>query len=261
VADTRRIAVLIAGAAVLLAGCRVDARVNVNLQDNGTGTVSSTVTFDADAVQQMGGPLGLAQAATRFEDLRRAGWVVSPITTAANGSSTITMSHSFAGEADLSTRLADLVGAEGMLRDPTITNSHGWLSSTQGLTLVVDMRAPSAGIVSDAALAAKLRAAGIDPVALDARLSKELKGALHLTVAARLPNGDTRTFTAANGTLTTANLTEHAKDWDRIVKVGLALTLALLAGSFALAASMSARRDRRRRRARLRPEPERVPLM
>ncbi len=260
-AEARRILGLVAMGAVLLAGCRVDAKVDVKLQGNGTGTVVTKITLDADAVQHLGGPTALAQIASRFDDMRTAGWVVSPITPGSDGGSAITLSHPFASEADLATRLADLVGTNGVLRDPHIEQSRGWFSSTQGLTIVVDMRAPSAGIASDAALAARLRAAGIDPVARDARLTKELRGALHLTIALRLPNGHTRTFTATNGTLVTADLTNHSTDWDRMVKLGIALALVLLAGAFGLAAAMSARRERRRRDQRLRPEPERVPLM
>ena len=246
---------------MLLAGCRVDTSVNVTLHDNGTGTIRTKVTLDADAVQHLGGPTAVAQAASRFDDMRASGWVVSPITPGTNGSLVITLAHPFAGQADLAQQLTDLVGQNGVLRDPQIERSRGWFSSTQGLTIVVDTRAPSAGITSDAALMARLRAAGIDPVALDARLTKELRAALHLTVAVKLPNGHTRTFTATNGTLVTADLTDHRTDFDRMVKLGIALALALLAGSFFLAAAVSARRERRRRHQRLAPEPERVPLM
>ena len=60
----------------LLAGCRVDTRVDITVRDDGSGTVRSTVTVDADAVKQMGGATALVQSIP-LGDLRRAGWAIS----------------------------------------------------------------------------------------------------------------------------------------------------------------------------------------
>ena len=245
---------------MLLAGCRVDATVDVALRSNGSGTLTSTLTFDADAVRQLGGATYLPRSVP-LDGLVAAGWTVGSFTTAPNGSIQLTVTHRFSDTADLTRRLADLAGVHGVLRDPRITHSRGLFSSTDGLSLVVDMRAPSPGITSDAALAARLRAAGIDPVALQANLANRLKTSLHLSVVVHLPNGQSRTYAATNGTLTTATLSRRATDWNRVVKLGIAFVLMLLAATFALAAAMSARRERRRRRERVLPEPERVPLM
>jgi hypothetical protein len=53
-------------------------------------------------------------------------------------------------------------------------------------------------------------------------------------------------------------------NWDRVIEVGIAVVLLVLAGFFALAASASARRARRRTAERdeaLRVDRDRVPLM
>ncbi len=255
---------LVAIAAVLLAGCRVDARVDVTLANDGSGTVRTTLKFDRDAIQRLGG-LDAAAKQVPLADLRAAGWKVSRWTGGARSTATLTLTHDFRDQADLARRLADLVGPKGLLRDPRITRARDWFSSSDGLSLVVDLRTPKSGIGSDADLKARLLVAGLDPATLDAQLSAELRSALHLTVVVRLPDGTKRTYDATNGTVSTVSASHSKTDYDRMVKLGIAVVLAVLAGLFLLAASASARRQRRRRKARVRAEllldRDRAPLM
>jgi hypothetical protein len=258
VAHIRVWAGLVLLAVVLLAGCRVDARLDVSLKGDGSGVLRSTLTLDADAMAQLGGPQSAAKQ-IRLSDLQAAGWTVSGWNHDA-----ITFAHDFHGQSELAQRLADLVGPHGVLRDPHITRERGWLDSSDAVSMVVDMRAPATGIGSDADLKARLRAAGVDPAVLDAQLTSQLRSALHLTVVVHLPDGQTRTFQATNGTVTTVTAAHSHRDWDRIVKIGIAAALALLGALFLLAASVSARRNRRRRAQRVRStriEHERAPLM
>ena len=97
-------------------------------------------------------------------------------------------------------RIADLVGTKGILRDPKLERERGWFSSHDALSIVVDLRAPSTGIGSDADLRFRLTQAGVDPAALDA--------AAHAAVARRAarvgrraPAGrqHTRTYDAHDG--------------------------------------------------------------
>ncbi len=258
-----RVWVLVVVAAVLLAGCHVDTHVDVTLNPDGSGTLSTTVTLDADALQQLGG-LTAASKQVPLDDLRAAGWQISQWTPSGNGGATITFTHTFSDQADLAARLADLVGANGILRSPSIARSRGWLHSNDSLSMVVDLRAPSTGIGSDADLQARLRAAGVDPAAIDKNLTAELRSALHVSVALHLPNGQTRTYEVPSGTTTTVHASESTTNWDRAVEVAIAVVLLVLAGLFALAASASARRARRRSTQRSearRVEQERAPLM
>jgi dipeptidyl aminopeptidase/acylaminoacyl peptidase len=69
---------------------------------------------------------------------------------------------------------------------------------------------------------------------------------------------------AATGKVTTAHVSQSKTNYDSVVKLGLALVLALIAGMFLLAASIGARRERRRREERSprqRVATERAPLM
>lgn len=245
-------------AVVVLAGCRVDARVDITMHGDGTGVLRASVTLDADALDQIGGERAAAQQ-IRLGDLQAAGWQFSAL-----DHGTITFTHPFRGQTELAQRLSDLVGPGGVLRDPRITRERGWFSANDSVSLVVDMRAPQTGIGSDADLRARLKAAGLDPASLNAQMASDLRAALHVSVVVHLPDGETRTFDATNGTVTTIQAAHAHRDWDRIVKVGIAIALVLLGMMFFLAASVSARRNRRRRAQRVRTmriEHERAPLM
>jgi hypothetical protein len=222
---------------------------------DGSGDVQSAVTLDGPAVRQLGGYAATIRQVP-LADLRAGGWTVSPWKQGSDGSASISFSHPFVDQADLARRLADLVGPNGALRDPVIT-------SRDALSLVVDLRDPSTGIGSDADLQARLRAAGIDPKAIDASLRAQLRGMLHLTVVIRTPDGHRHTVAATSGSAVTFRAVQSRTDYDRMSKLGIAAALALLAGLFLLAAGASARREKRRRTARVRLgiEHERVPLM
>jgi len=255
---------LVAIAAMLLAGCRVDARVDVTLANDGSGTIRTTLNFDADAMQRLGGVKG-ASRQVPLAALRTAGWKVSRWTPAARSGATLTFTHTFHDQADLARRLADLVGPQGPLRDPRISRERGWFSERDALSIVVDLREPTSGIGSDADLKARLKLAGLDPASLDAKLTNELRSSVHLTVNVRLPDGTKRSYDATTGTLATVSASNASTNYDRVVKLGIAVALVLLAGMFLLAASASARRQRRRRAARVTAqlllEKDRAPLM
>jgi hypothetical protein len=249
-------------ALLLLAACRVDTRVDVTVNADGSGTVHTTLTFDDEAMARLGGVAGATQQVP-VADLQRAGWNVSGWVRTANGTS-VTLSHPFHGQADLSARLADLVGPGGMLRDPRLTHERGWFRSHDDLSMVVDLRSPQTGIGSDADLRARMRAAGLDPATLDAQLTSQLRDALHLTVVLHLPNGQTRSYDASSGSVATVKASESHTDYDGIVQVGIAIALVVLAGLLLLAATVGARRNRRRNAQRVRTphvEQERAPLM
>lgn len=253
----------VAATATVLAGCRVDARLDVTVRSDGTGALRATVALDADALRRLGG-LDAAARQVRLDDLRGAGWEVSRWQPAPGGGAEIAFAHSFGDEADLAGRLAELVGPGGILREPRLERARGWFGTRDGFSVVVDLREPTTGLGRDADLANRLRFAGVDPVALDARLRAELRDALRVKVVVRLPGGVTRTYDAAPGTAGTVNVSRRATDWDRIVRVGIGGVLALLAVAFAAAASADARRERRRRARRARArgaDAERVPLM
>jgi hypothetical protein len=245
----RRVWVLVAvalAAAVLLAGCRVDSTVDVTVKRDGSGDVKTTIALDADALARAGG-LAAASKQIPLADLRAAGWTVGPWASDGKGGASITIQSSFANASELATRLQQLSGTSGIVRDPHVTRDRSWFTSKDGVSMVVDLRNPRMGIASDAELAAKLKSAGLDPAALDAQFSRELGAALHVTVNVHLPGGHTRTINAASGKLGTVAVSDSTTNFDAIVKVAIALLLLVLVGLLFLAASVGKRRDRQRR--------------
>ena len=247
---------------VVLAGCNVNAKFDITMRADGTGTLRTTITADADAVQRMGGATALAKTVP-LSDLRAAGWVITPWKTGVAGAQSVTLTHAFAGQADLANRVVDLVGSHGILQKPALAHQHGWFSSHDSMSVVVDVRAPAFDIVHDTELAGRLRSAGVDPNVLQLQIAQQMKSALHVSVVMRLPNGTTRSYDAPTGTVKTVAVTRGGTDWDHVVKFGIGLALAVLAALFFLAAGIGARRNRRRAAQRVYAEPraERTPLM
>jgi hypothetical protein len=245
----------------VLAGCNVNTRVDVVLHDDGSGLLRTTVTLDADALARVGTTAAAAPAVV-VDDFRAAGWNVSHWVQSGDGSQTISVSHSFADREELAQRVGELAGPKGILRDPALSRHRGWFSSRNALSVVVDMRSPSIGVTSDAALAARLRSAGVDPATLESQLDSQLRGALHLTVSLHLPGGHTTTYVAQDGQVRTVGVSSGGTDWDHVVKFGLGIALALVAAMFFLAAGVGASRNRRRvmQRFEARPPRDRAPL-
>jgi hypothetical protein len=233
------------------------------MRGDGSGVLRTTLTLDADAVNQIGGQKA-ATSQLPLAQLHDAGWTVDPWRATPEGGGTVRFTTAFDDQKELAQRLQDLVGPQGLLRDPRITRSRELFSSKDGLSLVVDMRAPATGIGSDADLKARLKAAGIDTAALDAQFASQLRSALRITVVLRTPDGKTTTYVPTNGSLKTISVEHKSTYFDRMIKYGIAALLALLAGLFLLAAHMSSSRNRRRRQQRddqLRGAEERIPLM
>lgn len=253
---------VVVGLVLALAGCRVDTRVAITVNENGSGTLRSTITVDADAVAQMGGSDSLGRNVP-LDDLRLAGWTISKWKKGGAGSDTMSLAHAFANQQELTERVLDLAGPHGILQNATLQRDRGWFSSHDALGIVVDLRSPKLDIVGDKPLAQRLRDAGADPARLEAQLADTLKTALHVSVTVHLPGGETQSYDVGPGKVRTLRAASGGTDWDHVVKFGIGMSLALLAGLFFLAAGVGARRNRRRAAQRLpRPsQPDRAPLM
>ena len=178
---------LVLVAALALAGCRVDTRVVIDVADNGGGTVTVDVALDADAVAQLGG--AQRAAAVPLDDLRAAGWVISPVRPADDGGASIQLVHQFTDRADLARRLAEIFGSEGVVRDPRIERTRDWFASEDRASVLVDMGSLTAGVAGDAALRERLVAAGLDPDRLETELTGAARDAAQLKVTVRVPGG------------------------------------------------------------------------
>jgi hypothetical protein len=235
---------LLLASLVLLAGCKVDARVDVRLRADGSGSVTTRVTLDADAVRRLTTAKSIADAVP-LADVRAAGWQVSDWTKASDGSETITVSHGFVGQDDLARRLADLVGTTGVLHDPAITHTRGFFDAKDTIAVSVDLRHLSTGIRSDTDVAKALSTAGVDVNALDAQLQDELHQSLTVAVTVHAPGGDSTTVTVKAGKAATVSASSLHTYTTRIVLLTVGVVLLLLA--LVLTAASLASRSRRRR--------------
>src|SRR2546421_12818213 len=73
----RRLLVVVA-ACLLLAGCKIDTTLTIDVHDNGGGSVRIRVALDADAGQNAQAGGGRLEDRVRLGDLQAAGWTVSP---------------------------------------------------------------------------------------------------------------------------------------------------------------------------------------
>lgn len=213
---------------MLLAGCKVDARVDVTVRADGSGTVSARVTLDADAVRRLTTHAPLTKAVP-LDDVLGAGWKVSQWTRDHAGGAAITLTHGFVGEADLARRLSDLTGPSGALRDPLITRTRGFFGAKDTVSVVIDLRHITAGVRSDPPLAARLRAAGLDVNTLDGQLSSQLAHALHVTLTVHAPDGTSHTTTLEAGGHATVAATQSQTYTKRIALLAAGAALLLLA--------------------------------
>jgi hypothetical protein len=217
---------------LVLAGCRVDARVDISVRSDGSGTVRARVLLDKDAAARIGGT-----SALRLDDLRAAGWSV------ATGPRSVTIEHDFVGRAELSDRIADLAGNSGVLGDAEVERRRGRFAARDSLSVRVDLRHFGAGVGGDAKLREALASAGVDVDALSRRLDDELRDAFHLTVAVHLPDGTTRTVRPAIGSVSTVAATSRDFDALRVLAVGAGVAFGLVA---VVLVALSVRRGSRR---------------
>jgi hypothetical protein len=213
---------------VLLAGCKVDARVDVTLRADGSGTVAAKVTLDADAVERIttGGPL---ESAVPLEDLRDAGWHISAWKRVPSGGAGVTLTRGFVGQGELARLLADLTGPHGALRDPRITRTREWFGASDKVAVTVDLRDISAGVRSDAELSKRLQAAGLDVNTLDAQLTSELRDALAVRVTVHAPDGTSRSIQLKAGGHATIAASSSETYARRIALLAAGAALLLLA--------------------------------
>lgn len=171
--------------ALLLTACRVDANVDIEMAENGSGLI--TVTAVADAALLARAP-GLADD-LRFDDLVAAGWVVQGPAPTADGGLSLVLRHPFATPAEATALLQSLNGRNGPLLDVALGRTVGETSVELSLTGFTGATVGLASFADDDLLAAvgatpweaELAAQGL---ALDQALAISVSAALDGELAA-----------------------------------------------------------------------------
>ena len=122
---------------LLMAGCRVDATVDVEVTDDGSGTVSVEAIFDEAASLALGGTEGIAEQLF-VSDLAAAGWAVTRPEVGADGATRIVASKDVP-DRDQFQAVLDEIAGPGVFRDVTIETSDAFAEHRQSLSFDIDL--------------------------------------------------------------------------------------------------------------------------
>lgn len=117
--------------ALVLAGCRIEPRVDIDVAPDGSGIVRVRVRLDAAAAAEIGDP-----SLVRLDDIRAGGWD-APAPESAAGSVTFRASKRFASREQLQAVLHEIDGSDGagggLFRDFHLDVEDSWFSTTYSL--------------------------------------------------------------------------------------------------------------------------------
>lgn len=237
---------------VLLAACSVDATVTVHMDADGSGTVSVRVVLDRGAVTAAEVAGGKLETRIRLDDLRAAGWRVSPWRRTGSGGATITVSKPFDRPEQVGPIVRELNGADGPLRGFAASRDASTFTTSWAARGAVDLREVQVGVASDADLVAALAAKRIDPAVVEQRIAGRSLGALRVRVRTELPDTAPREASAVPGRRAAVVSTADDTAWGRIALLLAGIATVAFAVVFLVAGE---RRARRRRAVR----PRRIP--
>jgi len=140
-----RLAALVGLVVVIASACRVELSTTIEVGQNGQGTITQGIGFDAAALKRVGDPA----RAVRADDLIAAGWVIDPVVV--EGELTwLRIHHDFTSVDEGNALLAQLSGPAGPYRDLLIARSDGLLTSTVSVSGEIDTSAGLSAFADDA---------------------------------------------------------------------------------------------------------------
>ena len=139
---------LIAGLAVIASACRVDTAVQVEVGDDGSGTVTVVVNADADAAIRVPEFVrGL-----RLDDARDAGWTVEGPVSRADGGVQIRAAKRFESASQLPQVLEEIAGKGVIFSDVVLEQTRSFAETSYSFRATINPT-PPLGAFSDGALA------------------------------------------------------------------------------------------------------------
>src|ERR1700730_6997062 len=169
----RRLLLVVVAACLLLAGCKVDTTLTIDVHDNGGGSVRIRVALDADAVQNAQAGGGRLEDRVRRGDLQAAGGALSPWRRAPDGSATVSLRKDFANAGELAGVVSELSGKDGPLRGVSLERSRGLLSTDYKVKGEADLSRLTAGVANDPDVVAQLTGQRVDGAQSDQWLAPE----------------------------------------------------------------------------------------
>jgi hypothetical protein len=239
----RRLIVVLVALVVLLAGCKVDTAVTVDMHNDGSGVVTVRATLDADAVSAAEAGGGKLEERVRLADLAAAGWKVGPWVRSDAGTAQIRLSKRFASPEQVAPIIAEVSGPNGPLRDVKARRERGVASTEYDVTGAVDLAAVGTGLAADQDLVNSLAKQQVDVNVIDQALLTELRNAVSVSVVVALPDGSRTTVHGVSGQRRPIAASTSILNTRRLVLLALAVIFVILAIVVLLI-------GRRRRRAR-----------
>ena len=243
----RRLVVVVV-ACVLLAGCKVDTTLTIDVHDDGSGSVRVRVALDADAVQNAQAGGGMLEDRVRLGDLQAAGWTVTPWRRAPDGSATVSLRKDFANAGELAGVVAEVSGKDGPLPGVALERNRGFLSTEYKVKGAADLSRLTAGIADDPEVVAQLTGQRVDLAQIDQRLAQQLNDAFRLRIRFVFPGGDVTEVKPEPGKK--VSLATSTSQFDTTRALLLAAAVVLGAVGVVLLVRGELRGRRRRRRAR-----------
>jgi hypothetical protein len=215
-------------ACVLLAGCKVDTTLTIDVHDDGSGSVRVRLALDADAVQNAQAGGGKLEDRVRLGDLQAAGWTVTPWRRAPDGSATVSLRKSFANAGDLAAVVAELSGKDGPLQGVTLERNRGFLSTEYKIKGDADLSRLTAGIADDPEVVAQLTGQRVDLARIDQRLAQQINDAFRLRIRFVFPGGDVAEVKPAPGKKVSLAASTSQFDTTRALLLAGAVALGVL---------------------------------
>jgi hypothetical protein len=239
----RRLALLLVALVVVLAGCKVDTTVTVDMKPDGSGVVTVRATLDAEAVREVEHDGGTLENRVRLADLTAAGWTVKPWVRSGAGTAQIELSKPFSSPAQVAGIINEVSGPNGPLRDFAATREPGTTATDYTVGGAIDLGAMGTGLVADPDLVAALGKQQVDPAVVDQQLLDELHNSVTVSVVVNLPGGKSVTVNGEQGKRVAVDASSSVTNTRRLALLGLAVVLVI-------AAIVALMIGRRRRRAR-----------
>jgi hypothetical protein len=243
----RRLLVVVV-ACVLLAGCKVDTTLTIDVHDDGSGSVRVRVALDADAVQNAQAGGGMLEDRVRLGDLRAAGWTVTPWRRAPDGSATVSLRKDFGNAGDLPGVVAELSGKDGPLPGVALERNRGFLSTEYKITGDADLSRLTAGIADDPEVVAQLTGQRVDLAQIDQRLAQQINDAFRLRIRFVFPGGDVTEVQPKPGKKVSLATSTSQFDTTRALLLAGAVVLGALGVVLLLRGELRRRRQPRRGR-------------
>jgi hypothetical protein len=197
---------------LLLSACRLQVDVNVDVAQDGSGTVEVVVGLDPDALNKVGGDLS---AVMEVDDLVDAGWVVDGPSKESDGYTRVRISHRFGTPEEAAKVFAQIAGEDGPFQQFRVTRHKSFAETRWGFTGRVDF---SGGLEAfgDEGLAAELdgEPLGQSVEEIESQLGDSLSRLIQVRVRARLPGDVTSNATtkADNGAVWQVGFGEGSVD-------------------------------------------------